>query len=192
LKKQNKKLLSALLSISRLSNRAGFFVRRYSWARLLAGLGCKANLGYGFRVFGSESVKIGDFFVCDRCCSLNTSMDGAIRIGNHVSLASNVAINAACRGVIEISNDVMIGPNCVLRSSNHGFSLTGVPIREQPHQAGIIRICDDVWIGANVTVVGNVTIGKGAIVGAGSVVTKDVGPFEIVGGVPAKLIRQRS
>jgi len=119
-------------------------------------------------------------------------MNGAIRIGNHVSLASNVTINAACRGVIEIGNDIMIGPNCVLRSSNHGFSLTGVPMRKQPHQPGIIRICDDVWLGANVAVVGKVTIGKGAIVGAGSVVTRDVGPFKIVGGVPAKLIRQRS
>jgi len=65
-------------------------------------------------------------------------------------------------------------------------------MRSQSHQPGTIRILDDVWLGANVTVVGNVSIAQGAIVGAGSVVTRDVGTFEIVAGVPAKLIRKRS
>ena len=93
--------------------------------------------------------------------------------------------------MIEIGDDVMIGPNTVLRSSDHGFDSTQVPMNQQPHQPGIIRISEDVWLGANVTVVGNVSIGRGVVVGAGSVVTKDVPEFQIVAGVPAKLIRSR-
>lgn len=175
----------------RLFNSAGNFARKRYWAYYLARLGSKANLGVGFRAHGSESIEIGDFFNCDRLCTLNASMDGAIYIESHVSLASNVTINAACQGLIKICDEVMIGPNSVLRSSDHGFSLIDVPMRKQPHQPGFIRISRNVWLGANVTVVGNVNIGQGAIVGAGSVVTKDVEPYAIVGGVPAKLIRQR-
>lgn len=178
--------------LSRLFKIAGNFARKCYWTHCLARLGSKANLGFGFRADGSESIRIEDFFCCDRLCSLNASMGGAINIGNHVSLASNVTINAACQGLIEISDEVMIGPNSVLRSSDHGFSLIDVPMRKQPHQPGVIRISRNVWLGANVTVVGNVNIGKGAIVGAGSVVTKDVEPYAIVGGVPAKLIRHRA
>lgn len=167
-------------------------MRRLYWASFLGRLGRRASLGPSFRALGPGAILVGDFFGCDRLCSLNAYQDGTIRIGNHVSLASNVIINAACHGVIEIGNDVMIGPNTVLRSCDHGFDSTRVPMRSQPHQPGTIRISDDVWLGANVTVVGNVSIAKGAIVGAGSVVTRDVGTFEIVAGVPAKLIRKRS
>ena len=170
---------------------AGTLARKVFWASLLKELGPKANFGFWFRAFGSGSIVIGGFFGCDRLCCLNACAGGAIRIGNRVSLASNVTINAACHGVIEIGDDVMIGPNTVLRSSDHGFDSTQVPMNQQPHQPGIIRISEDVWLGANVTVVGNVSIGRGVVVGAGSVVTKDVPEFQIVAGVPAKLIRSR-
>lgn len=75
-------------------------------------------------------------------------------MGRDVSLASNVIINAGYQGIIEIGNDVMIGPNTVLRSSDHGFSSIQIPMRNQPHRSGSIQISSDVWLGANVTVVG--------------------------------------
>ncbi len=65
------------------------------------------------------------------------------------------------------------------------------PPRDQSHERGIIFVEDDVWIAANVVITRNVRLGKGCVVAAGSVVTKDVAPFQIVGGVPAVLIGTR-
>ncbi|MFH1429250.1 MAG: acyltransferase [Candidatus Margulisiibacteriota bacterium] len=114
-----------------------------------------------------------------------------IKIGDNVYLNSNVMINADCGGKIIIGNNVLFGPNVVLRATNHKFSSRKVPIHDQGHKPGRITIEDDVWIGSNVTILPDTTIGKGAIVGAGAVVTKDVVPYSIVGGVPARFISTR-
>ena len=107
-------------------------------------------------------------------------------------LAGNTPmINADCKGEIIIEDNVSIGPNVVMRASGHRYEDLHVPIRLQGHHKGKIIIRDGVWIGANAVILPNVTIGKGAIVGAGAVVTKDVDDFDIVGGVPAKKIASR-
>lgn len=92
---------------------------------------------------------------------------------------------------IRIGNFVMIGPNCLFASVHHSFDKWDKPMIFQKAEFKPIVIEDDVWIGANVIVLGGVTIGRGSVIGAGAVVTKDVEPFSIVGGVPAKLIRYR-
>lgn len=92
---------------------------------------------------------------------------------------------------MKIGNYVMIGPYCLFASVKHGFEDWRKPMIFQPVSEAPITIENDVWIGAKVTVIGGVTIGNGAIVAAGSVVTKNVKPYAIVGGVPAKLIRYR-
>lgn len=94
-------------------------------------------------------------------------------------------------GKIVIGNDCSIAPNCVLRASNHTFTSIEIPIREQGHTYGEIVVEDDVWIASNCVVTANTRIGKGSIIGAGSVVTKNVEPYSIMGGVPAKLIKKR-
>ncbi|MCE9640174.1 MAG: hypothetical protein K8S22_08520 [Betaproteobacteria bacterium] len=66
-----------------------------------------------------------------------------------------------------------------------------MPINNQGHAAGVIDVADDVWIGANTVILPDVSIGKGAIIGAGSVVTKDVPAYSIAAGVPAKVIGTR-
>lgn len=114
-----------------------------------------------------------------------------IEIGDNVTMNSRAMINADCAGFIKIGNNVIMGPNIILRASNHRFDRRAVPVREQGHEAGRIVIGDDVWFGANVVVLPNVTIGRGAIVGAGAVVTKDVKEYTIVAGVPAKEIGVR-
>lgn len=114
-----------------------------------------------------------------------------IIIGDKVYLNSNVMINADQEGRIEIGRNCIIGPNVVFRTSDHIFSSRAIPIREQGHNPGTIIVKDDVWIGANVSVLGNVTIGKGAIVAAGAVIIKDVEEFTIVAGVPAREIGKR-
>ena len=109
--------------------------------------------------------------------------------GKNIHLGKNVFINSGCRfqdqGGIYIGNNVLIGHNVVLATLNH---------EENPQKRGNliplpIRIGNDVWIGSNATILPGVTIGDGAIIAAGAVVTKDVGKNTIVGGVPAKHIR---
>lgn len=109
--------------------------------------------------------------------------------GKNISFGKRIFINAGCKfqdhGGIIIGDDVLIGHNCVLATLNHDL--------RPEHRADMIpspiRIGNKVWIGANATILGGVTIGDGAIIAAGAVVTKDVAPNTIVGGVPAKYIK---
>lgn len=110
--------------------------------------------------------------------------------GKNIHVGKNVFINSGCRfqdqGGITIGDGVLIGHNVVLATLNHDINPRK---RSTLHPAPIV-IGDYVWIGANATVVPGVTIGDGAIVAAGAVVTKDVPPNVIVGGVPAKIIKK--
>lgn len=85
----------------------------------------------------------------------------------------------------------MIAPNCVLVAFDHGFRNLEIPMIDQPYEDAPVVIDDDVWIAANCMITKGVILGKGCIVGANSVVTKDMQPFTIVGGVPAKVIGTR-
>lgn len=87
----------------------------------------------------------------------------------------------------------MMGAECWIYTSNHEFSDITRPIMEQGYQAQEpVTICDDVWIGGRVTIMPGVTIGKGSVLGACAVVTKDVEPYAIVVGNPAHVIRYRN
>jgi len=117
--------------------------------------------------------------------------DGKVSIKDNVFLNSNVMINADIGGEIVIGSNVLIAPNVVIRASGHNYDKGDIPIKNQGHKTGKIIIKEDVWVGSNAVILPNVTIGKGAVIGAGAVVTKDVNDFEIVGGVPAKKIGSR-
>ena len=109
------------------------------------------------------------------------------KLGNN----SGIGINAFL-GVVYIGDNVMMGPDCICYSRNHEFSRIDVPMINQGFQEEKpIIIGNDVWIGGRVTILPGVKIGNGAIIGAGSVVTKNVEDFSIVAGNPAKLIRKR-
>lgn len=93
---------------------------------------------------------------------------------------------------IYIGKNVMIGPHCVLAAGNHEFRNLELPmIKAGSFSNGPIVIEEDVWIGANCTITDNVRIGKGAVVGANSLVNKNIEPYAIVGGVPARFISSR-
>jgi galactoside O-acetyltransferase len=113
-----------------------------------------------------------------------------IEIGNNAKINRGVFITATDK--IKIGNDVLIGPYTVINSGNHNYSNPDIPIRLQGHVTKPITIEDDVWIGANSTILAGVRIGKGAVIGAGAVVTKDVAPYTVVGGVPAIFIKNRT
>lgn len=112
-----------------------------------------------------------------------------VSIGHDVLLNDDVKLGGQ-KG-ITIGNYVLIGYNVNLVSENHAYQDYSFPIMKQGYFGGHITIKDDVWIGANAVILPNVTIGRGAIVGANAVVTKDVEPYSIVGGIPAKKIKYR-
>ncbi len=94
-------------------------------------------------------------------------------------------------GGIEIGENVLMGPNITIITEKHNFDDPESFIREQGVEILPVKIEDDVWIGANVTILGGVTIGRGAIIGAKSLVNKDAKPFSIYVGIPARKLRER-
>lgn len=115
---------------------------------------------------------------------------GRLTIGDHSSINSGVIFGLTCD--LTLGKHVLVGDNVSFRTADHEFADTNTPMGDQGERRGSIVIDDDVWLGANVTVLRGVRIGRGAIVGANAVVTRDVPEYAIVGGVPAKFIRSRS
>jgi acetyltransferase-like isoleucine patch superfamily enzyme len=115
---------------------------------------------------------------------------------NKVSIGSNTQVNPFTviyggSGVI-IGNNVMIAPHCMIASGNHDFKQTEYPMRfAGTLTKGPIIIEDNVWIGANCTITDGVVIGKESVIGANSVVTKNVEPWSVMSGVPAVKIASR-
>ena len=109
-----------------------------------------------------------------------------------VTIGKDTYINGYCHflGEINIGDNVLIGPHCIIWSRDHNFK-KGELIKNQGHTTAPITLEDDVWLGARVTVLKGVTIHKGAVVGAGSVVTKDIPEYAIAVGNPAKVIKYR-
>ncbi len=92
-------------------------------------------------------------------------------------------------GPITIGNDIMFAQNIVLSGLNHSYQDINLSIHDQKVSTAVITIEDEAWIAANSVIVAGVTVGKHSVVAAGSVVTKDVPPYSIVAGNPAKLIK---
>lgn len=112
-----------------------------------------------------------------------------VEIGHDVLLNKGTKIGGQCG--VKIGNYVMFGYNVNVVSENHAYNDPDLPIKNQGFFGSQIIIEDDVWVGANAVILPGVTVGRGAIVGANAVVTKDVMPYTIVGGIPAKLIKNR-
>lgn len=105
---------------------------------------------------------------------------------------SGIGINAFIRADVSIGSNVMMGPRVTIYGRDHNVDRTDIPMMDQGMGSfEPIVIEDDVWIGANATILKGVRISRGSIVGSGAVVTKDVPPYSIVGGNPAKVIRSR-
>lgn len=114
----------------------------------------------------------------------NVELDSDVHMGRGVFISG--------QGGVSVGKWVLIGPHTVIHSANHVYDNPSIPIQKQGHEPRAITIEDDVWIGANVTVLPGIRIGRGSVVAAGSVVTSDVDPYLVVGGVPARLIKQGS
>lgn len=113
-----------------------------------------------------------------------------IHIGDNVHINHNVDIFALDENII-IGNNVIIASYVSILAANHITKEINIPIRYQGYISKKIIINDDVWICTRATILAGVTIGQGSVIAAGAVVTKNVPPYAIVGGVPAKIIRMR-
>lgn len=132
-----------------------------------------------------NSFSVGANSIIEDFATINNGV-GDISIGEHSMIGrGNVII-----GPVNIGNRVMLAPNIVISGLNHGYEDVNVSPSNQPVTTQTINIKDDVWIGANSVITAGVTIGKHAVVGAGSVVTKDVPDFSIAAGNPAKIIKK--
>ena len=110
--------------------------------------------------------------------------------GKNMRIGKRVFINSGCKfqdqGGITIGDDVLVGHNCVIATLNHAMD----PARRADMIPAPVKIGDKVWIGANVTILQGVTIGEGAVIAAGAVVNKDVPARTVVGGIPAKVLKE--
>lgn len=151
------------------------------------------NLGGGFKKClrnprAKGRVTLGDGAWVERGVVL-WAFDGSIVTRPNVYLGPYVTIYG--HGGVEIGEETLVSMKATILSSNHGVPEQGKIIREQTDELLPTKIGKDVWIGANAVILGGVTIGDGAVVAAGAVVTKDVEAGAIVAGVPARLLRKR-
>ncbi len=157
---------------------------------------CRLRSGADFQIeprvqiLGIRNLSIGTGTLIESLCTFNC-LDAPLTIGNNCFLNKNVRITSGPKGVFSMGDHVTIGPNVVIETATHNYDRTDIPIAEQGLTFKPITIEDDVWIGANAVITQGVTLGRGCIVGAGAVVTKDVEPYFVVGGVPAKKIKSR-
>ena len=143
-----------------------------------------------FQAYNGGAITLGDRVAILRDTILETGDGGRITVGDEAYIHPRCQINAYVTA-IEIGARVLIAANTAFYTHNHGTK-PGEPIISQPLASkGPIVVGDDAWIGSGVVVLGGVRIGPGAVVGAGSVVTRDIPAQSIAIGVPAKVVGTR-
>ena len=143
-----------------------------------------------FKLTGGAKLVIGsNCTIKENSYFLLTKPNPYLQIGDYVGIGRNCYI--AIKDHLEIGSYTRIGPNVTILDQDHTYEKSDL-IMNQHADIQKVKIGKDVWIGANAIVLKGITIGDGAILGAGSVVTKDIPPYEIWAGVPAKFIKERS
>lgn len=162
------------------------------------GEGCTIGLGCQLQGGGNKNISIGDntILVSHNILGCWTShncidYDPHIIIGDNTAIGEYTQISAAKE--VRIGNGVLTGRFVYISDNNHGTScladLKMQPSKRDLYIKGPVVIEDNVWIGDKASILSGVTIGKGAIVACNAVVTKDVPPYSVVAGVPAKVIK---
>jgi len=195
----------------------GVALRRIKWLlfptrRPACGSGCRIHPMARFDGF-PQNVRLGDNVIVDAFASFYCHRDGSIDIGNDTYIGDNAVVHTGKRGGkvkigsnctvqtfssvyghggITIGNGVRIATQCVLVPANHVFTDPDKPIYQQGLTREGITIGDDVWLGAGTIILDGTKIGNGSVVAASSVVRGEIGPGELIGGAPAKLIKKRS
>ncbi|RKQ50972.1 acetyltransferase-like isoleucine patch superfamily enzyme [Roseivirga pacifica] len=195
-----------------------FWFTRGVWRRLFFSTS-KGLVLVGRRVTirSAHKLSVGKNFLIEEGAELNCNALGGMHFGNRVTIGkyaivrpSNIYGGAVgegmsigdnsnigpysyigCSGKVTIGNNVMMGPRVSMFAENHNYSDTSIPMKEQGVSLSEIVVNNDCWIASNATILAGVTIGEGSIIAAGAVVTKDIPPYSIVAGNPAKVIKSR-
>ncbi len=165
-------------------------VRAVGLAMRGARIGSKTELGPGSRVDRPWCVELGSRVVVESDVFIKVVTDDA-----RVILSDHVFVGRGCEldisGRLTIGAHSLLAPGCFITDHNHGTG-RGMRIDEQPGEARPVVIGCDVWLGFGVCVLPGVSIGDGAIVAAGAVVTRDIPAYAVAAGVPAKVMRFRN
>ena len=193
----------------------GLLLRSVLYRPLLASSSQSAYLESGVELFHMDSIRLGRSVYVDRFSRLHASlarielgagtriMRGAYvcsyvsnaRSGEGIVTGANCWIGvdsvlSAGQGGIFLGDNVLIASQAVLVCGNHDFENLDLSALDQTYYGRPIRVGNNAWIGAHVTVLGGVTIGDHAVVAAGAVVNADVEPYTVVGGVPARVLKR--
>ncbi len=204
----------ATLLFGHLPGMLGLFLRRHTYPHLFARSGKKVIFGHHVTLRTPGRIKLGNHVIIDDYCvlSMRGSDKESIELGDDVFIGRGSQIKAR-GGSVHIDNSANLSTECIVGSTSqvyigkycliargcyiggiqHKFDRLDIPIVQQElDMRGGTHIEDDVWLGAHVIVNDGVRIGKGAVIGAGSVVTKDIPSYKIAVGVPAKVIKSRN
>ena len=192
---------------------AGYLLRKLLYPMLLGSVGSGTVFGRNMTIRHPDKIRIGSNCVLDDMVVLDAKGDGnrGITIGDNVIIARNTVVS--CKGGdIDIGDNSNISLNCMIHSEksvvigrnnlwaaycyiigggNHSFDRTDVPIVQQPSRVTGIVMDEDIWLGAGVRILDGCHIGTGVVIGAGSLVSKDIPDYHLAAGSPARVIRDR-
>jgi len=191
----------------------GYFIRQITFPLILRRQGKGAVWGRNISLRHPQKITVGPRCVIDEYSMLSAQGDensgitlgeevllgrgtvlgtrnGTVEIGDYSNLGANCRIGTTTR--VRLGKHVLFAANCYVGGAQHRFDRLDIPIMRQGYESkGGVTIEDDVWLGAGVTVVDGVNIGTGSVIGAGAVVTRDIPPYSIARGVPAKVVGDR-
>lgn len=207
------------LARAQLLAKAGpMFLRGLWWKLWLKRSGWPVLIGTQVAIRNPQYISVGDQFIAEDFSEIQGLSTRGIVIGDHVTIGrfamvrpsgyygreigvgfkignySNIGAYCyiGCSGGIEIGSNVLMSPRVSLFAENHNFDRLDIPIRDQGVMRQSIVVEDDCWLASSSTILAGVRVGRGAVVAAGAVVTKDVPPCAIVAGVPARVIKMRT
>lgn len=125
----------------------------------------------------------------------NVTIERKVIFGKEFSMGDNsgIAHDTRIQGKVTFGDNVMFGPNSLVYTRNHRHDRTDIPVRFQGYdEEKPVVLGNDIWTGANIIILPGRKIGNGVIIGAGSVITKDIPDYAIVGGNPARIIKFRN
>lgn len=170
-----------------LGRRARLLAARLRHPRAILGRGCDVRRGLELHIGPSGRVVFGGSCVIDKDMTIEAG--GELRIGARSIFGHHCTI--AARHSILIGEDCLIAEMVSIRDHDHCFDRLDVPTREQGATIAPVRIGNNVWLGAKVTVAKGVSIGDNAVIGANAVVTHDICANAVAVGIPARVIRMR-
>ena len=196
----------------------GMVLRKLFWPRMFNRCGRGTVFGFGVVVRQPKKIALGESVVISEYCVLDgrsekdvlslavgdrsilsnnvmlSCKNGSITVGKDVGLNAQTIIQSTTGNAVTIGDNCVIGQRClVIGGGNYDISNRNDLIRTSPIvDDGGVTVENNVWLGANVSVLGGVTVGQGSVAGTGAVVSRSVPSFSVCLGVPAKVVRERT